>query len=166
MTAGEGIAQANNNIGQKGTALRNRMSSEPSVEHQQRPPSCRELVARARALQPLLTHHSAQGELQRRLPDAVSDALTEAGLFRLLTPARFGGYACDLRTMLKVTQTLGETDGSASWVVAVGATAAWSVSQIGSMQLQEEIFGPSPDVRLASTITPGIARPVEGGLLI
>src|SRR6202012_985670 len=107
------------------------MSTEPAVEHQQRRPSCRELIARARALQPLLTDHCAEGELLRRLPDAVSDALAEAGLFRLLTPVPFGGYACDLRTMLKVTQTLGETDGSASWVVAVGATAAWAVSQIG-----------------------------------
>ena len=143
-----------------------RTSSEPAVEHQQRRPSCRELVARACALRPVLTDHCAEGELQRRLPEPVSDALTDAGLFRLLTPARFGGYACDLRTMLKVTQTLGETDGSASWVVAVGATTAWAVSQIGSIQVQEEIFGPSPDVRLASTTTPGTARPVEGGLLI
>src|ERR1700760_2698154 len=134
IPAGEGMNQETNRIGQKETALSYRTSSEPAVEHQQRRPSCRELVARACALRPLLTDHCAEGELQRRLPEPVSDALTDAGLFRLLTPARFGGYACDLRTMLKVTQTLGETDGSASWVVAVGATTAWAVSQIGSIQ--------------------------------
>jgi 3-hydroxy-9,10-secoandrosta-1,3,5(10)-triene-9,17-dione monooxygenase len=142
------------------------MSTESAVEQQQQSPSRQELVACARALQPLLLENSTEGELLRRLPDAVSDALTEAGLFRLLTPARFGGYDCDLRTVLEVTHTLGEMDGSASWVVALGANAAWAVSHLGSLQVQEEIFGPNPDVRVAGSVVPGAARRAEGGLCI
>jgi 3-hydroxy-9,10-secoandrosta-1,3,5(10)-triene-9,17-dione monooxygenase len=129
-------------------------------------PSCAELVARARALQPLLHEHSAEGELRRRMPDAVIDALTTAGLFRLLTPARFGGYACDLRTLLSVAETLGEIDGSASWLTSIGATAAWTVSQLGSPQAQQDILGANPDARLAGSATPGTACRVGGGLLI
>jgi 3-hydroxy-9,10-secoandrosta-1,3,5(10)-triene-9,17-dione monooxygenase len=142
------------------------MSSGPAVQQQQRP-SCEELVARARALRPILRENSGEGELLRRLPDTVSDALTEAGLFRLLTPTRFGGYACDLRTVLKVTETLGEMDGSASWLVSLGSTAAWAVSHMGSPHIQEEIFGPNPDIRLAGSAAPGAAaRRVVGGLRI
>jgi 3-hydroxy-9,10-secoandrosta-1,3,5(10)-triene-9,17-dione monooxygenase len=142
------------------------MIIESAVEQQQPSPSRHELVAGARALQQLLRENSAEGELLRRLPDAVSDALTEAGLFRLFTPARFGGYDCDLRTMLEVTYALGEIDVSASWLVALGATTAWAVSRLGSLQVQEEIFGPDPDVRLAGSLAPGAARRAEGGLCI
>ena len=62
------------------------MSTSLAVQQQEERPSHRELVARARALQPLLGEHAAEGELLGRLPDTVSDALTEAGMFRLLTP--------------------------------------------------------------------------------
>ncbi|WP_409467468.1 hypothetical protein [Streptomyces sp. HC307] len=49
-----------------------------------------ELVGRAIALQPLLRDQAARGESERVLPTEVVDALTEAGVFRLLTP---GGTA-------------------------------------------------------------------------
>jgi 3-hydroxy-9,10-secoandrosta-1,3,5(10)-triene-9,17-dione monooxygenase len=137
-----------------------------TIEQQQRRPSCQELVGRARALQPLLREHSADGELLRRLPDVLSDALTDAGLFRLLTPARFGGYACDLRTLIRVAETLGELDGSASWLTSLGATAAWTISRLGSPRAQEEILGANPDARLVGSAAPGIAHRVDGGLRI
>lgn len=142
------------------------MSIVPTVKQQHQRPSREELLTRVRALRPLLNEHCAEGELLRRMPDAVSDALTEAGLFRLLTPIRYGGYACNLRTVTKVTETLAEMDASASWLVALGATAAWAVSAWGSLEAQEEIFGPNPDIRLAATATRGTARPADGGLRI
>src|ERR1700761_1561493 len=143
-----------------------RMNAEAAVEPQQERPSGQELVTRVRALEPLLREHSAEGELLRRLPDIVSDALTEAGLFRLLTPTRFGGYGCDLRTLISVAETLGEMDGSASWLASLGATAAWTISQLGSPQAQEEILGANPDARLVGSAAPGTARRVKGGLRI
>jgi 3-hydroxy-9,10-secoandrosta-1,3,5(10)-triene-9,17-dione monooxygenase len=142
------------------------MSTSLEVQHQVQRPSDHELVARARALQPLLHENAAEGELHRRLPDPVSDALTDAGMFRLLTPTRFGGYAVDLRTAMKVTETLGEFDGSASWLVSVGSAAAWMTGHLCSPQAQAEIFGPGPDIRAAGTSTPGSARRVDGGLCI
>ncbi|MBV8177351.1 MAG: oxidoreductase [Mycobacterium sp.] len=142
------------------------MSTSLEVQQQIERPSDHELVARARALQPLLHENAAEGELLRRLPDAVSDALTEAGMFRLLTPARFGGYAVDLRTVLKVSEILGEMDGSVSWLVSVGSAAAWMTGHLCSPQAQAEIFGPGPDIRAAGTSTPGSARRVDGGQCI
>jgi 3-hydroxy-9,10-secoandrosta-1,3,5(10)-triene-9,17-dione monooxygenase len=142
------------------------MTTSLEVQHQVQRPSDHELVARARALQSLLADNAAEGELHRRLPDPVSDALTEAGMFRLLTPTRFGGYAVDLRTALKVTEALGEFDGSASWLVSVGSAAAWMTGHLCSPQAQAEIFGPGPDIRAAGGGTPGSARRVDGGLCI
>ncbi|OBH12930.1 acyl-CoA dehydrogenase family protein [Mycobacterium sp. E1747] len=142
------------------------MSTGPAVRQQEDQPSRRELVARAHALQPLLDAHVADGEVLRRLPDPVSDALTEAGMFRLLTPRHFGGYAVDLRTVIEVTEAIGMADGSASWLVSVDAAAAWVMAQLCSPQVQQEIFGGCPDIRLAGVNTPGSARRVEGGLCI
>lgn len=142
------------------------MSRGLTIEQQKHHPSREELLTRVHALQALLHENSADGELLRRLPDAISDALTKAGLFRLLTPTRYGGYACDLRTLMTVTEALAEIDGSASWLVAIGANAAWGVSHLGSLQAQAEIFGPNPDVRLASTTIPGTARRAHEGLRI
>jgi hypothetical protein len=75
-------------------------------------PTHAELVARARDLQPLLRKHVADGEVYRRQADEVIEALTTAGLFRLFTPRRFGGYSTSLRTQVDVTEALAEADGS------------------------------------------------------
>jgi 3-hydroxy-9,10-secoandrosta-1,3,5(10)-triene-9,17-dione monooxygenase len=142
------------------------MSTSLAVQQQQERPSRQELVERARALQPLLRENAAEGELLRRLPGTVSDALREAGMFRLLTPRRFGGYAIDLRTVIEVTETLGEADGSASWLVSVGSVAAWMIGHLCSAQAQAEIFGLSHDVRAAGVSAPGSARRADGGVRI
>jgi 3-hydroxy-9,10-secoandrosta-1,3,5(10)-triene-9,17-dione monooxygenase len=68
--------------------------------------------------------------------------------------------------VIEVTEAMGETDGSASWLVSVGSVAAWMMGRLGSPQAQEEVFGLSPDVRVARTSTPGSARWVDGGLRI
>ena len=123
------------------------------------------LVARAVALQPLLRKHAGYGDLHRRQPDEVIAALTEAGLFGLLVPRRFGGQQANLRTLLNVTETLGEVDGSAAWVVSLGAVAGWLVG-LASERARHDVFGEDPDARIAGSITPTPAKRVDGGLLV
>jgi alkylation response protein AidB-like acyl-CoA dehydrogenase len=86
-------------------------------------PSRAELVARAIELQPLLREHAPQMDAQRQLSDEVNTALVDAGLFRLLTPKRFGGYESGLRTAVEVTAALGAADGSTAWLVGIGTGA-------------------------------------------
>lgn len=124
-----------------------------------------ELVARAVALQPLLRKHAGYGDLHRRQPDEVIAALTEAGLFGLLVPSRFGGQQGSLRTLLHVTETLAEVDGSAAWVVSLGAVAGWLVG-LASERARGDVFGEDPDARIAGSITPTPAKRVDGGLLV
>jgi 3-hydroxy-9,10-secoandrosta-1,3,5(10)-triene-9,17-dione monooxygenase len=126
-------------------------------------PTRAELVARARDLQPLLRKHVADGEVHRRQSDEVIDALTSAGLFRLFTPRRFGGYSTSLRTQVDVTEALAEADGSAAWVVGISTGGAW-VGAHATERVQEEVFGPDPDVRISGSANPAPARRVDGGL--
>jgi alkylation response protein AidB-like acyl-CoA dehydrogenase len=124
-----------------------------------------ELVAKAVALQPLLREHAPKAELDRRLTDEVDAAMTDAGFFRLLTPKRFGGYETDLRTVLAVTEALGQADSSAAWMVSVGSAANWLLGQF-SEQVRQEVFGTTPEPRIAGGNSAVAARKVDGGLLL
>lgn len=124
-----------------------------------------ELLASARDLRPLLRKHVADGEVYRRQADEVIEALTTAGMFRLLTPRRFGGHSTSLRTLVDVTEVLAEADGSAAWVVAIAAGGAW-VSAHATERAQEEVFGPTPDVRISGSAKPAPARRVDAGLRV
>jgi 3-hydroxy-9,10-secoandrosta-1,3,5(10)-triene-9,17-dione monooxygenase len=126
-------------------------------------PDREELVARAVALQPLLIEHAAKIDADRRLPDEVNTALTDAGMFRLFTPKRLGGYGADLRTVMEVIETLGVADASAAWLVAIASNASWLIGRV-SKQAQDEVFGTNPDARVAGSGDPAGAVRVDGGV--
>lgn len=50
------------------------------------------LVERAAALVPTLRERAAASESARRLPPETFDALSEADIFRMTAPKRYGGY--------------------------------------------------------------------------
>ncbi|GGN62263.1 acyl-CoA dehydrogenase [Streptomyces albiflavescens] len=122
-----------------------------------------ELVARAVALQPLLRDQAARGESDRVVPVEVVDALAEAGVFRLLTPRRYGGCETDLRTLTEVSEALGEGDGSAAWVGSIIAVTNW-LACLFPDKAQEEVFGADPDARVTGVAAPmGMGERVPGG---
>ncbi|MFD7438194.1 acyl-CoA dehydrogenase family protein [Streptomyces sp. NPDC059861] len=122
-----------------------------------------EFVARARALQPLLRAHAARGESDRVVPAEVIDQLAAAGIFRLLTPRRFGGHETDLRTLTEVSEVLGEADGSTAWTAMIVSVTNWLASLFPD-KAQEEVFGADPNARVTGVAAPtGVGRPVPGG---
>ncbi|WP_261384017.1 acyl-CoA dehydrogenase family protein [Streptomyces sp. T12] len=128
--------------------------------------STEELVARARALQPLLRAHAQRGEADRMVPAEVVDALAEAGIFRMLTPKRFGGYETNLRTLTEVSEVLGEADGSTAWTAMIVTVTNWLASLFPD-EAQEEVFGADPDARVTGVAAPtGMGRRVPGGWMV
>ncbi|WP_431962729.1 acyl-CoA dehydrogenase family protein [Actinacidiphila sp. bgisy160] len=122
-----------------------------------------ELVSRTVALQPLLRKHAAQGDTDRVVPREVVEALAEAGVFRLLTPKRYGGYETDLRTLTRVSETLGAADGSAAWVAMILSVTNW-LACLFPDKAQEEVFGADPDARVSGVAAPtGMGDQVPGG---
>ncbi|MEU9371690.1 acyl-CoA dehydrogenase family protein [Streptomyces avermitilis] len=122
-----------------------------------------ELVGRAIALQPLLRDCAARGESDRALPVEVVDAMAGAGVFRLLTPRRYGGHETDLRTLTEVSEALGEGDGSAAWVGMIIAVTNWMACLFPD-RAQEEVFGADPDARVTGVAAPtGMGERVPGG---
>jgi alkylation response protein AidB-like acyl-CoA dehydrogenase len=81
----------------------------------------------ARELAPTIRSHAGQIERDRELPRQLFEALSAAGLFKLLIPRAVGGAEIDLPTYVRVMEELGKADASAAWVVnqcAVFATYA------------------------------------------
>ncbi|MFD4673735.1 acyl-CoA dehydrogenase family protein [Lentzea sp. NPDC058450] len=126
-------------------------------------PSREELVGRARSLHQLLSDSAQEGEAAREITGEVHKGLTDAGLFRMFVPTRFGGYEASMRTVLEVTEALGSADASAAWLVSVGSVAAWIAGQ-ASPRGQEELFASGPDVHIAGGNAPVLAERVPGGL--
>ncbi|HEX5119708.1 MAG TPA: acyl-CoA dehydrogenase family protein [Pseudonocardiaceae bacterium] len=128
-------------------------------------PTTTELVSRAADLVPLLRRHAPWTEENRRLHDETIEALADAGVFKLRTPKRYGGYEADTRTLVEIASELGRGDGSASWVASVYWIPTWMAGLFPD-HVQDEVFS-TPDVRVCGTLSPGgMATPTEGGLVV
>ncbi|GAA0401980.1 acyl-CoA dehydrogenase [Acrocarpospora corrugata] len=121
-----------------------------------------ELAERAGRIVPLLRGNAYWSEGHRRLHPLSIEAMAEAGVFKLRTPARYGGYACDSRTLSQVLGVLGQGDGSAAWTAAVWSIATW-LTCLFPDEVQDEVFA-TPDVRICATLSPtAVATPKDGG---
>lgn len=128
-------------------------------------PTREEIVKRVSDLIPTLRSKATWAEENRRLHDETIEALAEAGVFKLRTPRRYGGYEADTRTLVEVGTELGRADGSIAWTAGVYWIPTWMACLFPD-QVQDEIFA-TPDVRICGTLSPsGVATPAEGGVIV
>jgi alkylation response protein AidB-like acyl-CoA dehydrogenase len=126
-------------------------------------PTAAELVARARALAPLLAANAARGEADRRVTEESIQAMIDAGLFKIAVPRRYGGYETSMRTMLEVSAAVGEADGGTAWVLTLINVCAWLVGLFPE-QAQDEVFGTDPGALVSGVLAPtATAVRVDGG---
>jgi alkylation response protein AidB-like acyl-CoA dehydrogenase len=126
-------------------------------------PTAAELVARARALAPLLAANAARGEADRRVTEESIQAMIDAGLFKIAVPKRYGGYETSMRTMLEVSAAVGEADGGTAWVLTLVNVCAWLVGLFPE-QAQDEVFGTDPGALVSGVLAPtATAVRVDGG---
>ena len=74
-----------------------------------------------RAIAPIITDHVDTIERDRMLPKSVSEALIDAGAFRMLVPRSLGGDELNPSTICEVVETLSACDGAVGWVAMIGA---------------------------------------------
>ncbi|MFD7659166.1 acyl-CoA dehydrogenase family protein [Actinosynnema sp. NPDC059797] len=129
-------------------------------------PSREELVERVSGIMPVLRANAEWAHEHRRLHEETVKALTDAGVFRMRVPRRYGGYESDARTMVEVADLIAQVDGSAAWVVSCSWIAGWGIGLFPD-QVQDDVFA-DPDVQVCTTIGPGSATavPVDGGILV
>lgn len=124
-----------------------------------------ELVRRASELVPTLRSHALWSEENRRLHEESIEAMTDAGIFRMRIPARYGGYEVDGRTLVDVLTQLGQGDGSASWNASVWSMSGW-LACLFPDEVQDEVFS-TPGVRVCGVLSPtALAVPGNDGFVV
>ncbi len=124
-----------------------------------------ELLRRASEIVPLLREKAMWMDENRRMHDDAIKALTEAGIFKMRVPVRYGGFESDMSTVVDVISELGRGDGSVSWTVAVWLISTWMTGLFPD-EVQDEIFS-TPDVRICGILSPGaLVVPSDGGYIV
>jgi 3-hydroxy-9,10-secoandrosta-1,3,5(10)-triene-9,17-dione monooxygenase len=126
-----------------------------------------ELVGRATALREQLWTDAAEGDRQRHLTEGVFAAVADAGLLRLMTPRRLGGYAVDMPTFLDVVTELGRGCPAAAWVTSVLNVGNFVVSLFPEA-VQDQVWADAPDASTALVLGSGLCslERVDGGVRV
>ncbi len=139
------------------------MSTNAALQMTRSAPSDARYDERAAALLPLLRERAAADDEARSVHPGVIAAMRDAGLLRILQPARLGGAERDFRTMHQVVGTLAAASPSAAWVLMVLVAHSWILGMFDE-QAQDEIAADDPHTVLGGSLAPtGCATPAEGG---
>jgi alkylation response protein AidB-like acyl-CoA dehydrogenase len=116
-------------------------------------------------LTPLIAEHRAALDSERRLPDAVFNALADAGLFRLWLPHAFSGPELSPADFMTVVEAASALDGSVGWLVGNGG----GMSRIGGYLPQpvaREFFSDPRTFVASATGAVGTAQKTKDGYRI
>lgn len=118
------------------------------------------LLTRAQALVETVRERSDKTEETRRLAPETMQAMREAGIHRILQPARHGGAEAHFSGMVDIVET-----------ISIGCSAAgWCLTQYCSHNCllgywpgdgQDEIWGAVPDAMVAGVLIPSCGRAVQ-----
>ena len=134
-----------------------------TVSDAQDRPTESELIARAKAMQPMLRERAQACEDLRRVPDETMQAFHEAGFFKILQPAAYGGYEMRPLTAFKVSMELAKACPSSAWVENLLSVHNWEIALIDP-RTAEDVWGEDPTLLLSSSYAPfGKVEVVEGG---
>jgi alkylation response protein AidB-like acyl-CoA dehydrogenase len=129
------------------------------------PPSDAGLVERVRAIQPLLREHALRSQQERRVTAEVVSALTDAGVYRMNVPRRYGGYQSRLSTQVEVLGEIAAGCGSTGFMALIQAGCSY-IAALFPDEAQDEIFT-GPDVRVGGTLIPdAVAVATDGGYVV
>lgn len=129
-------------------------------------PPLSHIVGAARELLPALRERAQQTEIARRLSTQMSEAFGKAGFFRLMQPARYGGYEYGFTAFIDVITELGRGCTSSAWCAAIGAVHQWLIGNFPE-EAQDDVWKANPDAFACVSYAPtGTAEKVDGGYLI
>ena len=121
------------------------------------------LYQSARNLVPVLRERSAECAALGRLPNATLEAMHEAGFFRIMQPARYGGFELDPEVFFRCQMILAEGCMSTAWVLGVVAIHNWQLALFDD-RAQQDVWGEDDSTLISSSYMPvGKVTRVDGG---
>lgn len=124
--------------------------------------ACRDPLAAARELRPVIEAGAAEGERLAHVSDDVIRAICEAGLWGLKVPREFGGAEVDARTYIDVIEELSYADGSTGWVVMAAGFSGGGVG-LGPSAVERIYHGGEGIIGAAQVSSLGKAERIDGG---
>jgi indole-3-acetate monooxygenase len=119
-------------------------------------------IAAVNALTPVIRAECVDVDKTRAIPRAITSALRELGVFRLLSPREIGGAEIDPVTFLKVVEAASHADGSVGWCVMIGGCYATFGGML-PMEGARAIYGDPATISAGAFRPDGVAREVDGG---
>ncbi len=122
-----------------------------------------QLLRNAIELQPLFRKRRAETRELRRVPNESIAELKQAGLFKTMQPARFGGYQMNPKYFYDAVVEIARACPSTGWVLSVVGVHNWQLGLLDE-QAQRDVWGDDNDVLISSSYAPkGVATAVDGG---
>jgi alkylation response protein AidB-like acyl-CoA dehydrogenase len=130
------------------------------------PPDCTldsaTILANVRALAPTIREQSDVIEAERRLPESLLDAMTNAGLFRIAMPRAWGGPEMSPLDQIELMEILAHADASTAWCASILSDSGFYAGFLEDATARK-LF-PDLDARCAGMLAPvGRAEIVPGG---
>jgi 3-hydroxy-9,10-secoandrosta-1,3,5(10)-triene-9,17-dione monooxygenase len=117
-------------------------------------------------LLPVLRQRAQETEDARRLSQESVKSLAETGFFRLLQPARFGGFEADPMSFYTAVRLIASACGSTGWVCSVVGVHPWQLA-LFPPRAQDDVWGADTATRMSSSYAPtGKAVEADGGYIL
>lgn len=122
-----------------------------------------EFLERARAMHATLLERRPEARELRRVPDQTIADFKAAGFFKMMQPARYGGYEMNPRYFYEVVFEIARACPSSGWVLSVLGVHNWQLGLLDD-RAQQDVWGSDDNVLIASSYAPkGKVVPEEGG---
>ncbi|WP_433501188.1 3-hydroxy-9,10-secoandrosta-1,3,5(10)-triene-9,17-dione monooxygenase oxygenase subunit [Sphaerimonospora sp. CA-214678] len=122
-----------------------------------------EVLESVRGLLPGIAERAGSTDDDRRVPAETIQELTDAGLFRMLQPKRYGGAESEPVAFFEVIREISGACGSTGWVASVFGVHPWHLGLFAEAA-QDEVWRENPDALVSSSYSPvGRLTRVEGG---
>jgi resorcinol 4-hydroxylase (FADH2) len=129
-------------------------------------PDLATLRERAQAIAATARACADQTEQRRRVSAEITAQMRSAGLFRLLQPARYGGYEYASDALIDIVADIGEGCASTAWCYGLAAGHQWLLGCFPD-RAQRDVWGEDPDAVACGSYAPvGQVRPTSGGFLV
>ncbi|HLF72024.1 MAG TPA: acyl-CoA dehydrogenase [Dehalococcoidia bacterium] len=127
-----------------------------------------QMIARATAMRDVLREDQEPAEKRGFYSEALHEAFTKAGFYRMLQPRMFGGYEFDLPTYYRIAIEVGRGgSGGIAWCLDLAHHHSIIIGSFWPEEAQREIFGPEGHfVAGARAGGDATAKAVDGGYVI
>ncbi len=111
------------------------------------------IIALARDMMPTVRARARHTEELRHIPDETHREFIDAGFYRVLQPARYGGLELDYGTQTELSLELAKGCASSGWIASITACHAW-IAGMFPPAAQEHVWGDDAGTLIASSFQP------------